>query len=117
MHMQIARALLEGTYSEVSAIVSLNEREEVLAVSLLNTEHPEERLCFAEGAKEIRFISNHPEGNQTPYKQDIVNYRALVRRAGGRTVRLFLSSEYFACIEIKGIGSEDAYDIMDETLY
>jgi len=117
MHMRIARALLEGTYCEVSAIVSLNEREEVLSVSLLNTEYPKERLCFAEGAKEIRFISNHPEGNQKPYEQDIVNYRALVRRAGGRTVRLFLSSEYFACIEIKGIGSEDAYDIMDETLY
>ena len=56
MHMQIARALLEGTYCEVSAIVSLNEREEVLSVSLLNTEYPEERLCFAEGAKEIWFI-------------------------------------------------------------
>ena len=102
MYEGIARTLLEGTYFKVSAIVSLDDREEMLSVSLFCTEHPEGRLRMAEGAKEVWLISNHPEGNQAPYEQDIVNYRTLVGKTGRSKVRLFLSSEYFACFEIKG---------------
>ncbi len=117
MHRRIARALLESVYFHISAVVSLNEAGAVLSVNLFSTDDPGDRSCFDEDAREIWLISNHPEGNQTPYGQDIYNYQLLVRQAGDRKVRLFLSSEYFTCFEVKGIGTEEAYDIMDETIH
>lgn len=117
MYRKIARALLESIYFHVSAVVSLNEAGEILSVNLFSTDYPGDLLRLTKDAREIWLISNHPEGNQTPYEQDICNYRALAGQAGGSTVRLFLSSEYFACFEAKGIGREEACDIMDKTIH
>ena len=117
MHRRIAQALLESIYFHVSAVVSLNEAGEVIFVNLFSTDYPDGQLRIAEGRKEIWLLSNHPEGNRTPYEQDICNYCALLGQAGGCTVRLFLTSEYFECFEVKGIGTEEACDIMGERIH
>ena len=99
MYKRIAEALLEAVFYRVSAVVSLDEEERILCVSLFSTDWPEENLCIDAKAKEIWLISNHPEGGMQPDEQDKRNYHLLVRKAGSVSVRFFLASEYFSCFE------------------
>lgn len=99
MHRKLARALLTNVYHEVSAVVSLGEKQEILDVFLFDTMFYRGKLRIAEKARAVYLISNHPEGRKEPYEQDLRRYTALCLTAREIPVKLFISSEYFTCCE------------------
>lgn len=99
MHERIATALLKQVFFEVSAIVSLDGDGRILGVFLFSTDWPENNMRIAEGAREVWLISNHPQGEQAPYPQDLRNCSTIAGMSKGISVRFFLCSEYFSCFE------------------
>ena len=99
MYERIAHALLVPLFFRVSAVVSLDAKGSILYVDMLNTDWPRDEMCVETGTREIWLISNHPEGTKEPYPQDMDNLRRIASAAKGRSVRLFLCSEYFSCFE------------------
>jgi len=97
VYRRIAKALLESVFYRVSAIISLDENEKILSVTLFSTDWPEGHLCIDENAREIWLISNHPDGSMQPDDQDCHNFHLIERLACGILVRFFLASEYFSC--------------------
>ena len=100
MHERIAEALLIHTGYAISALVSLGEGGEILLVSLFDTLWQAEAMQIDPAAARFLLISHHPQGETAPYDADIENLLTLRRMAGGRGVRLYVASEYFACRQI-----------------
>ena len=110
MYQRLARALLNDIYHPVSAAVSIGEKGEILGVHLFDTEYGGECMRVEPDAREFWLISNHADGSRALFDADLRNLRRMRRLADGRRVRMFLTSEEYACREI-GL-SEDLLDVL-----
>ena len=110
MHRRLAKALLEDIYYPVSAAVSIGEKGEILGVHLFDTLFCGEHMRVEPDAAEVWLMSQHNDGSQTLYDADLQNLRRMRQLAGGRRIRMFLTSEECACREI-GL-SEDLLDVL-----
>lgn len=110
MHQRLAEALLNDIYHPVSAAVSIGEKGEILGVHLFDTEYGGECMRVEPDARELWLMSSHADGCKTLYDADLQNLRRMRQLAGGRRVRMFLTSEEYACREI-GL-SEDLLDVL-----
>ena len=106
MQHKLSRALLKDTHYPVSAAISIGRGGEVLGVHLFDTQAFTGRMRIRKKAEEIWLMSNHFEGCETPYEEDLKNLSRLLLLAGTRRVRFFLTSEYYACREIGLSGGE-----------
>lgn len=105
MHQRLAKALLEDIYHPVSAAVSIGERGEILGVHLFDTLFCGDHMRVEPDAAEVWLMSQHNDGSQTLYDEDLQNLRRMRQLTGGRRIRMFLASEEYACREI-GLSEE-----------
>lgn len=110
MIQELAKALLKDVYHPVSAAVSIGEQGELLGVHLFDTMFYDGQIRVEPGAAELWLISHHDDGRRTLYDEDLRNLRRMRQLAGGRRLRLFLTSE--ECLD-REIGiSEDVPDVL-----
>ncbi|MBE5800286.1 MAG: hypothetical protein E7321_10115 [Clostridiales bacterium] len=94
MHKSIADALLIRTNHAITALVSLDENGEILAIALYDTHWRREDVCAHPDAAALWLISHHPEGCEVAYAQDDANAKHFGTMSG-LPVRLWIASEYF----------------------
>lgn len=96
----ISRALLENVYHPVTAIVSLDAQENILAIELFDT--LEYRACVREapGCEQVWLLSQHPEGRAKLYEEDVYRAMQLRARLHGKRLRVFVTGEDMGCVEV-----------------
>lgn len=97
----ISRALLEKVYHPVTALVSLDAQENILAIELFDTF--EYRACVREApdCEQVWLLSQHPEGYAELYEEDICRAMQLRARLHGRRLRVFVTGEDLGCVEVE----------------
>ena len=104
---QIAGALLEGIYSPVTALVSLDVRGALLEVRLFDTQYAP-LPALAEGCASALVLFGHPDGWRALHPVEERLLSQLRGRLGGKAVRVFLAGEELGCLELREEGTKAA---------
>ena len=100
MIRKLAEELMIHVYYPVSAVVSVDQEGNCLAVRMFDTMFAQSCLNIHCHAASVYLLSNHPEGYEEPYPLDLKNYEELRRMAGRRAVFLVITGEDIGCKEI-----------------
>ena len=100
MFRQIAEQMLTHVFYRVSAVVGIGETQRVCSMRMFDTEFGAAYMHVPENAREIWLISNHPEGQISPYEADLEHAERILRAAPGVRLRLFVCGEDIGCIDI-----------------
>jgi len=90
---KLAEELMVRVYYPISAVVSLDENGRCLAVRMFDTMFAKTYLAIHRDAAQVYLLSNHPEGYEEPYPQDLENYEELSRIAAGIQIRFAITGE------------------------
>ena len=99
MPQKLAEMLMMRVYVPFSAVVSLDERGEVLLLDQFDTAFAGETMTFDPGAAEVWLMTNHPEGRRELTEEDERNVRRLL--AERKDARVFIVGEDVSCIEVE----------------
>ena len=100
MIRKLAEELMIHVYYPVSAVVSMDDQGNCLAVRMFDTLFAGDCMVVHPDAAVVYLMSNHPEGRREPYPQDLENLEALKAKISGIEIRLIITGEDIGCIEI-----------------
>lgn len=100
MYRRIAKQLLIHVFYRMSAVVIPGEARNVCCVWMFDTVYGAVPARLPQEAREIWLISNHPEGQTSPYAADIKNIKRIYCAVPKARVRLFICGEDIGCMEV-----------------
>ena len=96
---KLAEMLMMRVYVPFSAVVSVDEQGEVMALCQFDTAFAGETMTFDPCAAEVWLMTNHPEGRPELTEEDERNARRLLARR--KDARIFIVGEDMGCIEVE----------------
>ena len=90
---KIAENLLIRVYYEFGAVVSLDEKENVIGVSLFDTEFGGRWIRAEPDAAQLWLLIHHPDGNRELTQKDLENIAVLKKALPFMPLRIFIAGE------------------------